>query len=111
MNDDIALLVADIKRWAGQDARILEAVEQLVKVYEAEVDALAFEAMSLDRAIAIQDAHKAKWDAEYAAKVRATTLSEQRRIELQAPTWAHRVENWRGDDFFEGAAPEDRSAM
>ena len=25
--------------------------------------------------------------------------------------WAHRVENWRGDDYYEGAPPEDRSAM
>ena len=96
MNDDIALLVADIQRWAGQDARILEALEQLVKVYEAEVDALSFEAKELDGLL-----------------TRATTRNEQQAIiDRQSNVlWAHRVENWRGDDYYAGAAPEDRSQM
>lgn len=49
VEDEIALLASDIRRWAGQDARIHEALEQLIKLYEAEVNALAFEAMALQR--------------------------------------------------------------
>lgn len=48
-DDEIALLVADIQRWAGQDARIHDALDQLVKLHTAEVEALAFEAIELDR--------------------------------------------------------------
>ena len=96
MNDEIAVLVDDIKRWAGHDARILESLEQLVKVYEAEVAALVFEAKELDGML-----------------VRATTRSEQQRIiDAQPKTfWAHRVPDWRGDDYNAGAPPEDRSQM
>lgn len=47
--DDIALLCEDIQRWAGADARIQQAVEQLLKLHEAEVNALAEEVRELER--------------------------------------------------------------
>lgn len=62
-SDEIALLAEDIKRWAGADARIWEAVDQLLKVHTAEVDALAFEAREIE-----------------AVLVRETTETERRRI-------------------------------
>jgi hypothetical protein len=68
--DEIALLALDIKRWAGADARIHQALEQLLKLVEAEVAALAFEAMELDRA---------NRELERAV-VRATTIREHNRI-------------------------------
>jgi len=49
--DEIALLAEDIKRWAGADARIQTAVDQLMKLVEAEVAALAFEAYELNKAL------------------------------------------------------------
>ena len=47
--DDLALLAEDIKRYAGADARIHEAVDQWLKLHEAEVNALAEEVRELER--------------------------------------------------------------
>ena len=66
--DEIALLVEDIKRWAGADSRIQDALEQMVKLYESEVNALAFEALELERAV-----------------VRATTERERSRVVAAQP--------------------------
>lgn len=74
--DDIALLAEDIERWAGLDARIIDAVKQLMKLHQAEVDALAFEAKELSGLL-----------------VRATTTAERQRIETahhnQQVRWIH----------------------
>jgi hypothetical protein len=67
-DDEMALLAADIQRWAGVDARIHDALEQLMKLHEAEVNALAFEALELD-----------------ALLVRQTTELENRRIAERQP--------------------------
>jgi len=66
--DEMALLAADIQRWAGADARIHQALEQLMKLHEAEVNALAFEALELDRLL-----------------VRQTTELENKRIVERQP--------------------------
>lgn len=70
--DDIQLLADDIVRWAGADARIHEAVLQLVKLHSAEVDALAFEVRSLEEAV-----------------TREVTLREAERVRRAQPdyTW------------------------
>jgi hypothetical protein len=68
VEDEIGLLVEDIQRWAGQDARIHQALEQLMKLYGAEIDALAFEARELERAL-----------------VQQTTEIESRRIAAAQP--------------------------
>lgn len=49
VDDEIALLADDIRRYSNNDGRIDEALTQLVKLYEAEVNALAFEALELER--------------------------------------------------------------
>ena len=87
-DDEIALLADDIRRWAGADARIHQAIEQLLKLYQAEVDALAFEAHELSGLL-----------------VRATTESEQARIAAAQPdvSWSFRETNWRGEDYLAGA--------
>lgn len=66
--DEMGLLAADIQRWAGADARIHQALEQLMKLHEAEVNALAFEALELDRLL-----------------VRQTTELENKRIAERQP--------------------------
>ena len=66
--DEMALLAADIQRWAGADARIHTALEQLMKLHEAEVNALAFEALELERLV-----------------VRQTTETENKRIAARQP--------------------------
>jgi putative N-acetylmannosamine-6-phosphate epimerase len=68
--DEIALLAADIRRYSNNDGRIDEALTQMMKLVEAEVAALAFEAMELDRA---------NRELERAV-VRATTTREQTRL-------------------------------
>jgi putative N-acetylmannosamine-6-phosphate epimerase len=68
--DEIALLAADIRRYSNNDGRIDEALTQMMKLVEAEVAALAFEAMELDRA---------NRELERAV-VRATTIREHNRI-------------------------------
>lgn len=90
--DEIALLAADIRRYSNNDGRIDEALTQLIKLHQAEVDALAFEARELDKAL----------------------LNASRAIVRETQTvshWAPTVLDWRGDDFYAGAAPEDRSQM
>lgn len=71
-DDDIAVLREDIKRYSGHDARIDEALEQLCKLYQSEVDALAEEARLLEGAF-----------------VRQTTRLEEARIRQfeQRPNW------------------------
>ena len=83
--DDIALLADDIRRYSNNDGRIDEALTQMLKLVAAEIDALAFEAIELDRQL--------------------------KRVAQPAVTWAHRVPDWRGDDYNAGAPPEDRSQM
>jgi DNA-binding transcriptional regulator WhiA len=61
--DEIALLAADIRRYSNNDGRIDEALTQMLKLVQAEVDALSFEAVELERAV-----------------VRATTIREHNRI-------------------------------
>lgn len=48
-NDDIAVLAEDIKRWAGHDARIQEAIDQMLKLIEAEWNALLCEIHDAER--------------------------------------------------------------
>lgn len=82
VDDEIALLAADIKRWSGDDARIHDALEQLLKIYQAEVDALAFEAAELERAMVTQ-----------------TTARENERVRRgqfnQRVSWQKPVTDWR----------------
>jgi hypothetical protein len=66
--DEIALLAEDIRRYTNNDGRVDVALTQLLKVYEAEVQALAFEAIELERAL-----------------VRQTTEIEGRRIAAAQP--------------------------
>lgn len=66
--DDIELLAEDIRRYSNNDGRIDEALTQMLKLIKAEVDALAFEAMELERTL-----------------VRATTEAEQARIAAAQP--------------------------
>jgi len=47
VDDEIALLADDIRRYSNRDARIDEALTQLLKLYQSEVDALAFEAKEI----------------------------------------------------------------
>jgi len=79
VDDEIALLAEDIRRWAGSDARIHDALEQLLKIYKAEVDALAFEAMELDRLL-----------------VSVTSAKETRRIDAAEHNQTVR---WVGRDY------------
>ena len=80
--DEIAGLFEDIKRYSMGDARIEFCLEEAMKRITAEVDALVFEAAELDKALSARNA----------------------RIELVAPShWQRRQENWRGDDYLEGA--------
>jgi uncharacterized membrane protein len=83
--DEIALLAADIRRYSNNDGRIDEALTQMLKLVEAEVAALAFEALELDRA---------NRELERAV-VRATTEREQDRIAQGA---ADRAVRWYGDN-------------
>lgn len=80
--DDIALLAEDIKRWAGADARITEAVDQWMKLHLAEVDALAFEVRDI------------------AKLVRETTEREAERIRteehLRTVRWVNHNDNAMG---------------
>jgi hypothetical protein len=75
VEDEIGLLAEDIKRWSGDDVRIHQALEQLLKIVSAEVDALAFEAKTLDTLL-----------------VRTTTELEAERIRHRQPQgrWVHR---------------------
>jgi Arc/MetJ family transcription regulator len=83
--DEIALLAADIRRYSNNDGRIDEALTQMLKLVEAEVAALGFEAIQLDRDKAALEA----------ALVRATTEREQARIEIGS---ANRAVRWYGDN-------------
>lgn len=72
-SDEIELLAADIKRWAGADARIWAAVDQLLKVHTAEVDALAFEAAALDKLLTRETTELEQ------ARIRSADLARERR--------------------------------
>lgn len=86
VDDEIALLAEDIRRWAGQDARIHEALEQLLKLYEAEVNALAFEALELERHLVTQTSK--------AENERIRSASHNQRV-----TWGKPVTDWRGQNI------------
>jgi hypothetical protein len=49
VDDEIGLLRDDILRYCNRDGRIDEALTMLCKLYQAEVDALAFEAKELQQ--------------------------------------------------------------
>jgi hypothetical protein len=75
VDDEIALLAGDIRRYTNNDGRVDEALTQLLKIVAAEVDALAFEARTLDTLL-----------------VRTTTELEAERIRHRQPEgrWIHR---------------------
>lgn len=52
--DDLVLLAEDIRRYTNNDGRVDEALQQMLKLFRAEVDALAFEAVELDKEIVRQ---------------------------------------------------------
>jgi hypothetical protein len=94
VDDEIALLADDIRRWAGADARIHQALEQLLKIYGAEVEALAFEAVALQRETVFGVPRDPESDAQLRADTAAVTERENARIRTahhdQTVRWIHR---------------------
>lgn len=71
--EDLALIAEDIRRWAGADARIHEAVEQWLKLHTAEVEALAFEIAELEKQIVVETTEREN------ARIRTQDLGQSMR--------------------------------
>ena len=88
--DDVVGTLLQAKKYLQRQdtTAALECVDQALKLVEVEFAALMAEAHELSGLL-----------------VRATTESERLRIATAQPDegWHRRVENWRGEDYLEGA--------